>query len=456
MSQEARSYMRILLMMAPTCEKQHSIHAAANHPLALAQLAAQLDKKHEIKGYDPDMDPGYPKSMVQLIASFKPDLIGINFRIFDTTLSYEPRSYLPELEKALTLTRKAAPLAVIVIGGSAYSFFPDILLERLPQVDLGFLLDADVSFPAFVENPSDKPVQKGIYYRDNDKIIYTGKVPETSFDSFASPDFDLIPMAPYARQGRAAIGLEGKRGCKLKCIPCVYPFLTGSKIMEKSPKKIVDEVEQLAMRGVKSFFFLDSIFNLPARHGIEVCEALSKAKLPVHWGAFLSAGRFDDEIARLYYEAGCRLYYFAPDGISGQSIKTWKRPITMEGQKKAIEIVRKRRDNHLHVSFLVGSPGESWHDLLEFAKVLFFLALNRVFSISMSFTRIYPKTGLWEIAVSEGVITREDNLLEPKFYRPFPSSLTRFLFHPAYKFMHVAARVVRWFSDAIFRLRGKI
>ena len=440
-------------MMAPTCEKQHSIHAAANHPLALAQLAAQLDKNHEIKGYDPDMDPGYPQTMVRQIEDFKPDLIGINFRIFDTTLSYEPRSYLPELEKALILIKKAAPAAILVIGGSAYSFFPDILLERLPQVDLGFLLDADVSFPAFVDNPSHQPMQKGIYFRNKGKIVFSGKGPDVPFDSLASPDFDLIPMAPYARQGRAAIGLESKRGCKLNCIPCVYPFLTGSKILEKSPEKIVAEVEQLASRGVKSFFFLDSIFNLPHRHGIEVCEAMRNAKLPVHWGAFLSAGKFDEKIAKLYYEAGCRLYYFAPDGISRQSIKTWKRPITLESQKKAIKNVRKRRDNHLHVSFLIGSPGESWHDLLEFATFLFFLAFNRVFSISMSFTRIYPKTGLWEIAVSEGVISSEDDLLEPKFYRPFPSSLTRFLFHPAYRFLHVAARVVRWFSDAIFRFR---
>jgi len=430
-------------MMAPTEEKQHSVHSAANHPLALAQLAAQLGNQHQVRGYDPDMDPGYPGSMTTLIKEFNPEIIGINFRIFDTTLSYEPRSYLPRLEKALIKIRRLAPKAIILLGGSAYSFFPKILLERLPMVDVGFFLDADISFPAFVDNPVPGPDIKGLYYREKGKIVSTavGLIPP--LDELLAPDFDLIPLKPYEKQGRAAVGLESKRGCRLSCVPCIYPFLTGSKTLAKSPQRVVGEVEELARRDVSTFFFLDSIFNLPNNHGIEVCRGLKEAKLPVKWGAFLTAAKFDDDMAKQYYEAGCRLYYFAPDGISDQSIKTWKRPITKEKQKQAIRIVRKRADNHLHVSFLIGAPGEGWKDIWEFAGFLFFLALQKAFSISMSFTRIYPNTKIREIAIAEGVILEKDTLIEPKFYMPYPSSMLRFIFHPLYRAVHFAARVIR-------------
>jgi radical SAM superfamily enzyme YgiQ (UPF0313 family) len=373
--------------------------------------------------------------------------VGINFRIFDTTLSYEPRSYLPQLEKGLNRIREALPNAIVVLGGSAYSFFPESLLAKLPQVDVGFFLDADQSFRDFVEDPTPRPGLKGIYYRHQGEIKFTGPAPHPDLNRLAMPDFDLIPLKPYERQGRAAIGLESKRGCRLACIPCVYPYLTGSTIREKSPERVVAEAKELVKRDIQSFFFLDSIFNLPDKHGRAVCEALKEASLPIRWGAFLSAGKFDRSTAALFYEAGCRLYYFAPDGISAQSIKTWKRPITPAIQKQAVRLVRSRPDNHLHVSFLIGAPGESWKDLREFAGMLFFLFLHRAFSISMSFTRIYPKTKIHEIALQEGVIPKDDDLLNPKFYMPYPSSLTRFLFHPAYRFVHIAARVVRWFKN---------
>lgn len=438
--------MRILLMMAPTGERQHSVHAGANYPLALAQLAAQLGDRHEVSGYDPDMDPEYPASFGGLLREFEPELVGIGFRIFDTTLSYEPKSYLPELERALDRIKQVVPQALVALGGSAFSFFPEHLMRRLSQVDAGFYLDADVSFPAFAEEPEHVGEIPGIYFRQDGELVFTGPPQTMPMDELAMPAFDLFPPQPYIQEGRAAIGLESKRGCKLKCVPCVYPFLTGKEILSKSPGRILAEMEELVRRDVPRFFFLDSIFNIPQSHAVEVCEALSKAKLPIHWGAFLTANKFDDATCSLFFAAGCRLFYFAPDGISERAIKTWNRPITKEIQKQAIRRVRRHPDAHLHVSFLLGSPGETLRDLAEFAGFLAFLAWQRVFSVSMSFTRIYPQTKLWEIAVAEGVISRDDDLLEPKFYCRFPASLARFIFHPAYRFVHWAMRVKKRLS----------
>jgi 5-methoxybenzimidazole methyltransferase len=438
--------MRILLMMAPTLERQFSVHAGANYPLALAQIAAGLEG-HELLGYDPDIDPGYPGSFAKVLRDFDPEVVGISFRIFDTTLSYEPHSYLGNLEAAVRAIRATLPNTIITLGGPAFSFFPEPLMKRLAEVDVGFFLEGDRTFPQFVDEPSAVADIPGIYYRDNGEVKFTGRCDSPSFEELATPRFDLFPLLKYQEYGDLAIGLESKRGCKLNCTPCVYPYLTGNKVISKPAEKIVAEAQALASAGVKSFFFLDSIFNIPHTHAREISRALLDANLPITWGAFYTAAKFDEELFDLSYRSGCRNYFFAPDGISEKAIKTYRRPITKSRQKQAIELVQTKPDAHIHISYLLGSPGETFSDLAEFAGTLFYLIRRRIFSMSLSYTRIYPHTKIREVAVKEGVISAEDDLLEPKWYVPYPSSLARFIFHPVYRAVHGFMRIIKKRED---------
>jgi anaerobic magnesium-protoporphyrin IX monomethyl ester cyclase len=433
--------MRILLMMAPTGMARHSVHSGGNYPIALAQIAAQIGPGHEVRGYDPDMETEYPRSLERILAEFRPEIVGIGFRIFDTTLSYEPRTYLPELEAALDLIRRAVPETIICLGGSGFSFFARPLMERLVEVDVGFYLAGDTTFPAFVEDPRPRRDLPGILYREDGEIVSTGDPPVVALDDLAVPDFDLFPVAAYIGEDSTAIGIESKRGCRMKCIPCVYPFLMGNKTLSKSPARVVREAAELVRRGVPSFFFLDSIFNLPHAHAEGIAAALREARLPITWGAFFNASRFDEETARLYYEAGCRRFYFSFDGVSPTAMRNWKRPVTWTQQREGIRLVKRYPDAHVHVSFLFGSPGESWRDLAAFPGMLTFLLRHGVTSMSLSFARIYPNTKLHEIAVQEGVVDPGDPLLEPVFYAPYPSRLSGLWFHPLYRFVHAVSRV---------------
>jgi anaerobic magnesium-protoporphyrin IX monomethyl ester cyclase len=437
--------MRILMMPAPTGMGRHSVHSGANYPTALAQLAAQLPPGHDVRGYEPDLDLHYPQGLTALLQEFRPELVAIGFRIFDTTLSYEPRSYLPELESCLGIIRATLPDVTIGLGGSGFSFFARALMERLTAVDIGFYLAGDRSFPAYVANPNPSPSMPGILYREDGKLIMTGPPEATSLDALAPPDFDLFPVADYISEDPSAIGIESKRGCRMKCVHCVYPFLMGDDSVEKSPPRVLKEVRALVDRGVPSFFFLDSIFNLPHAHAQGICGALKEARLPITWGAFLNAARFDQGQRDLFYEAGCRRYYFSFDGVSPKAMRNWRRPVNWDQLRRAIELVREHPDNYIHVSFLVGSPGETLRDLAEFPKVLAFLASQGVFSMSLSYARIYPGTELHQIAVAEGLVAPDDDLLEPTFYRKYPTRLAGLAFHPLYRGVHLWARLKnRW------------
>ncbi|MFH1532951.1 MAG: radical SAM protein [Pseudomonadota bacterium] len=433
--------MQVLLMMAPTGMERHSVHSGGNYPIALAQIAAQIDPRHEVRGYDPDMEREHPDSLIRLLSDYKPQIVGIGFRIFDTTLSYEPRTYLPELEEVLRLIRRLVPSTIICLGGSGFSFFARPLMERLTEVDVGFYLAGDTTFPAFVDDPRPRPDLPGILYREHGEVVSTGDPPVIPLDDLMVPNFDLFPVGRYIGEDPTAIGLESKRGCRMKCIPCVYPFLMGNKTLSKSPDRVVREAAELVRRGVPSFFFLDSIFNLPHAHGRGIAEALREARLPITWGAFFNASRFDEATTRLYYEAGCRRFYFSFDGISPEAMRNWKRPVTWAQQCEGIRLVKRYPDTHVHVSFLFGSPGEGWRDLAAFPGMLAFLLRHGVTSLSLSFARIYPNTKLHEIAVAEGRVRPDDPLLNPAFYAPQPSKLAAIWFHPLCRMVHATSRL---------------
>ena len=429
---------RILLVQAPIGERQRRVF-----PLSLSVLAAGLNG-HEVRGYDPNMDDGYPRSFESLLAEFAPDIVGISFRNLDTTRSYHPRSYLPALEDLVRRTRRTCGGCTIALGGTGFSMFPEAILRRIPAVDVGFPLEADLSFPAFVRAPSFPPQVPGILYREGGEIRSTGDAERPGGDDIHSPRFDLFPVDRYAAEGDDAVGLETKRGCDQACFYCAYPIVSGRRARTKPVAQIVAEFEELARRSVRGFFWVDSVFNHPSEHAVEVCEALRASAAPVRWGANFAERGGDDSFWRRAYEAGCRLFVFSPDGISEAATHAMHKPISWGLQRSVYRRIATLDGATMHVSFLAGAPGERWSDWLAFARRVAFLVVRcRCFSIGLSFIRIYPGTGVYDAAIAQGLIAADDDLLIPKYYEPAPSFWMRFVFHPGYRLITFLLRLRR-------------
>jgi radical SAM superfamily enzyme YgiQ (UPF0313 family) len=429
---------RVLLIQAPLGERQRRVF-----PLSLAVLAAGL-ARHEVRGYDPNLDDRYPQSLDAQLAGFVPDVVGISFRNLDTARSYHPRTFLTALEDLVRRVRRSRGGCVIALGGTGFSMAPEAILRRVPEVDVGFRLEADRSFPAFVDSPSLPARVPGVLYPEGAEIRSTGDAERPDGEEIRSPRFDLFPVERYGAEGDDAVGLETKRGCDQACLYCAYPVVSGRRARKKPVARIVAEVEELARRSVPGFFWVDSVFNHPAEHGAEICAALRAARLPIHWGANFAERGVDASFWRLAHEAGCRLFVFSPDGISEAATRTMRKPLPWALQRSVYRQVRALDDTAMHVSFLAGVPGEGGSDWIAFARRLAFLVLRcGCFSIGLSFIRIYPGTGIRDAAVARGMIAEDDDLLEPKYFLPSPSRWMRFAFHPAFRLATFLLRLRR-------------
>ena len=420
------------------------------YPLALAQLAGQING-HELLGFDPNMVPEGIAALPGICDEFKPNVVGVSFRNFDTAQSYNNISFLPLLEMLIKEILKSCPGTILVVGGTGFSLFPEPIMEKCRDIDVGFFLESDQTFPEFLDDPAKVGSLQGVYHRVNGEVTFNGRCERPDMGTLQIPDFDLFALEPYARQSLYAIGLEGKRGCDKNCITCIYPYFTGRQVLEKEPERALAEAEILASKGIRKFYWVDSVFNHPRGHAERICEAFIKAALPMTWGGYFSEDGFDKEMRDMAYEAGCRQFVFSPDGISKRAVKLYGRPATLENQNRAYFLVREKKEAEIHVAFLIGSPKEGIRDLFEFAGRLFYLVFKlKIWNISASFTRIYPHTGIWKIAIKEGLIAEEQDLLDPVYYKKLPTSLTGYLLHPVAKLKKLIRRHRKDYGDSLW------
>jgi radical SAM superfamily enzyme YgiQ (UPF0313 family) len=113
-------------------------------------------------------------------------------------------------------------------------------------------------------------------------------------------------------------------------------------------------------------------------------------------------------------EAGLTHVEFGTDSLSDRMLDSYGKPFrvhhTLEAHQAAI-------DAGLHVAhyFLLGGPGEDSATLNETLSNIDHLKKSAfVFFCGI---RIYPHTPLYDIAVREGQLSRNQSILEPIFYR---------------------------------------
>ena len=125
-----------------------------------------------------------------------------------------------------------------------------------------------------------------------------------TLDRLPLPDRCFVDPRYYELDGTDNI--QTKRGCSFRCAYCDYPDLEGQRLQLRSPDAVADEVLQRAQAPDVSFlFFVDSVFNVPQKHALAICEALIGRGSPIPWVAYVSPVQLDSELVSAMARAGC-------------------------------------------------------------------------------------------------------------------------------------------------------
>lgn len=384
-------------------------------PLGLCLLAAQIESRYIVRIFDGTF--GSTEELCRLVDEFLPDYVGFGIRNIDNMV-YENRTvYFDKIKSCFTEPLRKRSGATFILGGSGFSIYPGALLEYL-GIDIGIVGEADESFPALLANLdenlslTDLP---GIVFRSDDLHKASAASPIKKLClPFADVD-RFISFDPY--KARGAYPVQTKRGCSHKCIYCTYPLIEGSNYKIRDAKEVAGEIELAYRRlGNITFEFVDSTFNDPPGHAESICrEIIKKGIRPRLRTMGINPANSGIELFDLMMKAGFSQIDCTPDSASPKMLKNLRKNFTLKQLIKTADLIK---ENNLPTMwfFIFGGPGENEK---TFAETFDFIDryINPEDMVHMTTgLRIYPGTSLHRTALREGIIKRDDNLLEPQFY----------------------------------------
>jgi anaerobic magnesium-protoporphyrin IX monomethyl ester cyclase len=395
-------------------------------PNGLACVASALvSAGHEVRFLDLCFERDPVEATRRAAREFSPTIAGVSVRNIDNSDAIALRHYTPEARAVFSALRESAPGATIIAGGAAFGVAPEGLFSSF-EVDYAVAGDGEraaISLVNAISGGDDITAIPGLVRKVGDRVHFTPPGDEASLDDLPSPSLHRwIDIRRYERHG-ATIPIQTKRGCVYRCVYCTYRNVEGWGYRTRNPERVADEIEELNREaGVRSFDFVDSTFNSPPGHAMEVCEAIIRRQLRVRLDTSnFTPAAASDELLSTMRRAGFRTLGITAESASDPVLHRMEKGFNAAKARDVAERVEKAGIRALWI-FLVGGPGETRQTLDETMRFAEW-RLGRGDAVYMTVgLRIYPSTTLHRIAVSEGVVDADASLLDPAFY--FSSSLS--------------------------------
>ena len=186
-----------------------------------------------------------------------------------------------------------------------------------------------------------------------------------SFSGFGAapyPAWDLFTLEDYRLPvlDAAYVLVESSRGCPYTCDFCVAPIHQGHKFREKSPKVLVDEIEEGYRRfGLRFFYLWADTVTLNIKTFGAFCDELIARQLPIQWiGNARADNLTDPAFVKKLRQSGCWMLAL---GIETESEDTRKNMAKrLEGQKIRTAIRNMRAAGiRSFAFFIMGYPGDT-------------------------------------------------------------------------------------------------
>ncbi len=380
--------------------------------LGLACVAAAAAKAgHETRLLDLLIEQDPRTAILQAIRDFKPEVIGVSVRNIDDQRMRDTRFLLDQALEAVKSCREATA-APVILGGAGFSILPVPILNYL-GADMGIQGEGEKVFLELLrmlhdgKSPDTLP---GLYIKGR------GNPARRSFvrrmDELPLPEPALLARS-LAGATDAPVPVQTRRGCPMTCSYCSTPTIEGKSVRWRSPEIIVEWMKRWVQEGFRRFYFVDNTFNLPPSYAMQLCSQIIAASLDISWRCILFPGGLSPELIDIMAKAGCREISLGFESGVEHMLRNMQKQFDPAEVRRASEALRQHNIRQMGF-LLLGGPGEtkeSVEESLAFAESLELDSLRISIGI-----RIYPETEVARIALKEGLISSDQDLLYPRFY----------------------------------------
>ncbi|MFC1808252.1 B12-binding domain-containing radical SAM protein [Candidatus Omnitrophota bacterium] len=384
----------------------------ARAPMDLAYMGAVLEQdgiRCKIRDY-PAEGLSWP-DLKKDLNDFKPDMLA--FSITTPTLKDDL--------KACKIAKLIDPDIFTVSKGAHYSEEDENIIKDCPELDLIIRGESEFAISEIVRSERLSEVL-GITYRSNGNII---KAPDRPF----LEDLDLLPhparhllnnnlyLTPDTNKPIAYI--YSGRGCPHQCIYCAVSVASGYKLKARTPKNIVDEIDECVNRfGIRDFFFRADTFTMNKDWVIDICKLIIDRGLKIRWGTNSRVDTICEDRLKWMKDAGCWIIGFGVESGNQQMLDKMKKRAKIEDAESAVRLCKKFKIKS-YLLFMIGLPWDSKETVDD--TIRFAIRLKGDF-IDFNIAYPLPGTEFYRIA-KENNLFNEDMLHRHDYSKPLIKTL---------------------------------
>ncbi|MBW2603390.1 MAG: cobalamin-dependent protein [Deltaproteobacteria bacterium] len=383
-------------------------------PLGMAYVGAAVQNAgHDVKILNLMTARDIRGLLRKAISGFSPDVIGISVRNIDDQMMESPNFMLRGVRAVVSECKNLSD-APVVLGGAGYSIFPRRALEYL-KADMGIQGEGEAAFVMLLERLEHKGDMSEIPGLCLPGIGLVKKCrPVKDLDHHPQPILNVHLLLPSDLKNEEIwFPVQTRRGCAMDCSYCSTASIEGRLLRRHTVAYAVNFIHRYSNAGIQNFFFVDNTFNFPLLYAKALCDRIITAGLNIRWRCILYPWKIDEELVEKMAQAGCKEVALGFESGSESILKRLNKRFTLDDVRRISKMLG---DQQIHrMGFLLlGGPGETKESVkqsLYFADSLEIEAMKITSGI-----RIYPDTALHRIAVDEGIIGPDEDLLFPKFY----------------------------------------
>ncbi|MBI4344877.1 MAG: B12-binding domain-containing radical SAM protein [Euryarchaeota archaeon] len=310
-------------------------------------------------------------------------------------------------DAALALAERFKGDALLVAGGPFPTSAPQVFLGPF---DVVVRREGEATFLELVERHlkgEDLHGIDGIAHKKDGEIIqnrdrdYIGDM-----DSLPFPARDLFENQRYKEYWSDKFGYRctpvmGSRGCPYNCEYCARPVF-GRHYRERSPRNVVDEIEEVLKLGYERVWFSDDVFTLKRDRTMALCDEIMARGLEFDWDCLCRVDSVDGELFARMRAAGCRRVFFGIESGDEGVLRTMRKRFTPEDAKRAVRLA-KAAGIEVGTWFILGYPGETNETMLRTLRFSAHLP-----SDYLSYTMPYPLPGTDLYEKVQGTMVRDE------------------------------------------------
>lgn len=325
-------------------------------PLGLAFVATTTERAgHYVRFLDLPQTASGHRRYRTLLRDWKPEYVALGIRNLDNSDFHALETYLDGPAGLIREARRVVPRVKVVVGGPAGTVEPDRVADAT-GCDHLILGEGEASLPELIARIEAGEFVPRIVGADNRgtpfRVANTGNLPAPELHRW------LRNFALYLR-GDAGYPVQTKRGCPLKCTYCTYGRVEGARYRFLNPQTIADELKGALERGIRDFEFVDSTFNLPVPHALEVLRTLRQRKLCANYiGTGLNPQQLPDELLDSMRALGFRSVILTAESASDAMLASYQKNYRRDRLFAAAAALQRHDIRALWV-FLLGGPGET-------------------------------------------------------------------------------------------------